>query len=1086
MKNFINLKRLYFYDLEFDFKTKFISLFLLIFLFQIQANASDISDIPQQEKIISGIVTDDQGAPLPGASIIVKGTSNGVTTDFDGKFSINIDANSTTLVVSYIGFQTVEVAIGDTTDFVINLKSSAESLSEVVVVGYGTQKKVNLTGSVGTVESETFESRPVQSATQMLQGAVGGLNISSTGGSLEDESTINIRGVATIGDGSTGAPLVLIDGMEGDINSINPQDIENVSVLKDAAASSIYGSRAPFGVILITTKKGRKGLVSVNYNNSFRVSSPINMPDMMDSYTFATYFNDANINGGKSPMFGEERMERILAYQQGTLTASIIPNPNNPERWADGYAEGNANVDWYDALYRDSSFSQEHNLSLRGGGDAITYYLSANFLDQDGLMEFNRDKFNRYTTTAKINAKITDWATVNLSNRFIREDYGRPSKLNNSLFQNLARQGWPVLPLYDPNGYLYSSPSPALGLSEGGRDESQKDWVYQQAQLILKPLEGWEIFGEFNFRSLNNFRHWDVLQTFNHDVSGSPYLKDSASSVYEEASRENYYNTNIYTNYSKTLNEKHNFKVLLGFQSELNKFRELSAERDGVIIPSSPVLDLTSGTDSNGNTVAPSVSGEYQSWATEGFFGRLNYDYDGKYLFEANIRRDGTSRYRDDKRWKTFPSFSAGWNIAKETFWESISADITTFKLRGSWGELGNQNTTNWYPTYVTMPVNTASGDWLVNGSRPNTSSAPGLVSQSLTWERVQSWNVGLDISAFNSRLTSSIDYFTRNTLDMVGPAPELPVALGTSVPKTNNTDLKTYGFELNVAWRDYLDNGLNYQIQLLLSDSQTKITKYPNATNSFDLYREGQLTGEIWGYETIGIAKTDAEMAAHLASLPEGGQNAIGSQWTAGDIMYKDLNNDGKIDSGSWTEDDPGDRKIIGNNTARFPFSINLSADYKGFDARVFFQGIMKRDYFSSSPYFWGASGSGIWWSTGLAEHADYFRADENHYLGQNLDSYYPRPLFNDKNKQSQTRYLQDASYIRMKNIQLGYTLPTEVVEKVGMQKLRIFISGENLWTITNLTSVFDPETIQYGSNGNGNAYPLSKTISAGLTLNF
>ncbi|MEH6406934.1 MAG: TonB-dependent receptor [Leeuwenhoekiella sp.] len=1055
------------------------------------AGIGEISFQDSQQVVTGTVVTSADGMPIPGVAVLEKGTSNGVVTDFDGKYEITVSGPNAILSFSYIGFKTQEVLIQTQSVIDVKLQEDLAELDEVVVVGFGTKKKVNLTGAVASVDQETFESRPVQNATQMLQGVVGGLNISQgSGGSLDSSPSINIRGVATIGAGSTGGPLVLIDGMEGDINSINPQDIESVSVLKDAAASSIYGSRAPFGVILITTKKGKKGPAVVSYSNSFRVASPINIPDVMDSYTFALFFNDANVNGGNSPIFGEERLQRIQDYQAGIITDEIIPNSNNPNRWADGYAEGNANNDWYDALYRDNAFALEHNISVRGGGDAVTYYFSGNLLDQDGLMEFNRDKFSRYTTTAKINAKITDWATLNISNRFIREDYGRPSNLSDGLFQNLARQGWPVLPLYDPNGYLYSSPSPALALRDGGRDKTQRDWLYQQAQLILEPIKGWQIFGEFNYRTRNDFRHWDALKTYNHDVEGNPYVYATGSNVHEEAFRENYFNTNIYTKYDWTLNDKHNLGVMIGLQSELNKYRNITAQREGVLIPSSPVLNLTSGTDYNGNIVAPSVSGEYQNWATSGVFSRLNYNFMERYLFEANIRYDGTSRYRGDKQYNWFPSFSGGWNIAKEAFWDTSSLDIQTLKIRGSWGELGNQNTTDWYPTYVTMPVGTSNGSWLVNGVQPNTSSAPGLVSQSLTWERVQSWNLGLDVNALNNRLTSSFDYYVRKTLDMVGPAPELPVVLGTAVPQTNNTDLRTYGFEFSLSWRDRLKNDFGYQVQLTLSDSQTEITRYPNKTNSLDTYRTGQMTGEIWGYQTVGIAKSDEEMESYLTSLSNGGQDALGSQWAAGDIMYRDINNDGKIDAGSSTEDDPGDRTIIGNNTPRFPFSVTLSADWKGFDIRAFFQGIMKRDYFQGSSYFWGAYSWGQWWSTGFVEHEDYFRANADHPLGQNLDSYYPRPLFNGKNQQTQSRYLQDASYVRLKNLQVGYTIPATISEKLHVNKLRLYISGENLWTLTNLSSIFDPETIgggaDEGGSSNGNVYPLSRTISAGLNLNF
>ncbi|WP_286949621.1 TonB-dependent receptor [Mesonia sp.] len=1040
-----------------------------------------------QEITISGTVLDEDGIPLPGVTVSIKSDpSTGTVTDFDGLYTIEASKENT-LVFSFLGFATQEVLVGEQSTINVTLKEDTAELEEVVVVGFGTKKKVNLTGAVASVDSEVFESRPVQNATQMLQGIVGGLNINqSSGGSLENRPSINIRGTTTIGSGSTGSPLVLIDGMQGDINAINPQDIESVSVLKDAAAASIYGSRAAFGVILITTKNGKKGAPTVQYSTNFRISSPINVPDMMDSYTFALFFNDASMNGGNGAIFGEERLQRIQDYQNGAITDQIIANPNNPSRWADGYAEGNANTDWYDAIYRDNSFSQEHNFSVRGGGESVNYYVSGNYLDQDGLMEFNRDDFQRYTTTAKVSSQIAEWLDLNATMRFVREDYGRPSNLSDGLFQDLARQGWPVLPLYDPNGYLYSSPSPALGLSEGGRDESQKDWLYQQAQVVVRPLEGWEIFGEFNYRIRNDFRHWDVLQTYNHDVNGDPYLYGRSSNVYEYAFRENYFNTNIYSTYNFDINEEHNFSVTAGFQSELNKYRDFNVQREGVIIPSSPVINLTSGIDANGEVVAPSVAGQYQNWATAGYFARLNYNFKERYLLEANIRYDGTSRYQDDKRWQWFPSVSAGWNIAKEAFWDDFSNSISTLKLRGSWGELGNQNTDDWYPTYVTMPVGTANGGWLVNGQRPNTSSAPGLVSQSLTWERVQSWNIGLDLAMFNNRLTGSFDYFTRYTFDMVGPAPELPVVLGTAVPSTNNTDLKTYGFELSLSWKDRLENGLGYGIDVLLSDSQAEITKYPNETTTLNTYREGQKVGEIWGYETVGIAKSDEEMQEYLNSLPNGGQDALGNQWAAGDIMYKDLNGDGKIDSGSWTADDPGDRKVIGNNTSRYPFAITLNADWKGFDFRAFFQGILKRDYFQGSYYFWGASGSGQWWSTGFVQHEDYFRASEDHPLGQNLDSYYPRPVFNGKNQQTQTRYLQDASYIRLKNVQLGYTIPSSVYENLGINRFRIYVSGENLWTGTSLSEIFDPETIGGGTDGNGNVYPLSKTFALGLNINF
>ncbi|WP_298552927.1 TonB-dependent receptor [uncultured Parabacteroides sp.] len=1041
------------------------------------------TNISQQSGKCSGIVEDDFG-PVAGASVIVKGTTNGIMTDMDGNFTLEGVKKGDIIVISFIGYTTQEIPFTGQSSLRVKLAEDTQKLDEVVVVGFGTQKKVNLTGAVGTVNSEALESRPVQNATQALQGLVPGLQISSSGGALDKTADINIRGTATIGEGSSGGPLILIDGMEGDINTINPQDIENISVLKDAAASSIYGSRAPFGVILVTTKSGKSGKPVINYNNSFRWNDPVKTPNQMDSYTFATYYNDAAINAGQNPHFDAEHLQRIKDYQTGKITSPI---PANGKYWADGYNEGNANTDWYDALYRSWAFSQEHNFSISGGAEKISYYASLNYLDQNGLMKFNEDTYDRYTATGKINMTMTDWAKLSYSTRFTRTDFARPADLTDDLYYNLARQGWPTLPLYDENGYLYSSPSPALGLRDGGRDKTQADNLYQQATLILEPIKNWITHVDFNYRIRSENRHWDAQYTYNHDVDGNPVIYDTGSNVHEDYLKENYMNINAYTEYTYNMDSGHNFKGMVGFQSERMSQTKFGLQRDGIIVPSLPEVDITSGLNYNGGLVTPSVNGSRYRWTTAGFFGRINYDYQGRYLAEVNLRYDGTSRFREDQRWNWFPSFSVGWNIARESFWNDWAEYVGTLKLRGSYGELGNQNTTEWYPTYRVLKVTASGGDWLQNNAKPNIATVPALISSTLGWERVRNWNIGFDFGALNNRLTGSFDYYSRKTLNMVGPAPELPAILGLDVPKTNNTDLKTYGFDLNISWQDRLKNGLGYGVKFILSDAQTEITRYPNPTGTLDKYNAGRKMGEIWGYETIGIAKTQDEMNQHLATLPNGGQNAIGSgsNWGAGDIMYKDLNGDGKIDNGGNKLDDHGDMKVIGNDMPRFQFGLDLNADWKGFDIRAFFQGVMKRDYWQGSAYFWGVGGTGIWHSTGFVEHADYFRAEASNDLAVNTDSYYPRPVFDDsKNTQKQTRYLQNAAYIRLKNVQLGYTLPSTLTNKIYLNKVRFFISGENLWTGTSLANMFDPETVSGGKDKNGNAYPLSKTVSFGLSV--
>ena len=1041
----------------------------------------------QTEGTIKGKVTDKSGETLIGVSIKIKGTNSGTITDVNGSFTLSKVTPSTILIFSYIGMNSIEVKVENQTSLIVKLEDNSVKMDEVVVVGFGTQKKVNLTGAVGTVDSKMLQDRPVQNVAQALQGVVPGLNISqSSGGNLGNNPSINIRGIGTIGAGSNGSPLILIDGTEGDINSLNPQDIDNISVLKDASASSIYGSRAAFGVILITTKKGKAGKTTVNYSNSFRLSSPINLPQMMNSYDFARFFNAANENGGGGAIFSDARIQSIQDYQNGKLGNKTIPvSANNPQYWGDGYATGNDNIDWYKAIYKSSAPSMDNAISVSGGNENVTYYLSGDYLNQVGLMKIGGDNSQRYNLTGNISIKLSPAVTIAYNSKFIRQDFDRPSAETNGLNQDLARQGWPTLPLYDPNGYLYSSPSPALALQNGGRTKTQNDATYQQVQLIVNPLKGWTIHADLNYRVYDNFNHWDDQQTYNHDVNGNAYLFNSYSDVHEDAYKENYFNPNIYTDFTKKIND-HNFKVLVGYQSELDYTRSVAVTRQGIIVPSLPVLNQTTGTDASNIAQSPTVSGDYQQWSTTGVFGRINYNYAEKYLLEANIRYDGTSRYQQDQRWTVLPSFSAGWNVANELFWEPLQKYVSVLKLRVSYGELGNQNTSNWYPTYLTMPVGTSNGSWLVNGLQPNTASAPGLITSTLGWEKVSTWNGGVDVSAFNSRLTLSYDNYVRFTDNMTGPAPELPTTLGTSVPAANNTNMKTAGFELNLAWKDRLSNGLGYSIGFLMADSKSFITNYPNPTGNLSTYKSGQQIGEIWGYQTIGIAQTNDQMDAHLAALANGGQNSLGTNWQAGDIMYADLNKDGKIDGGAGTLSDHGDLKIIGNNSPRYTFGINLGADWKGFDFKAFFQGTMKRDYFQGSYYFWGASSSGEWWSTGLQQHLDYFRNDPNDPMGLNLNSYYPRPLFNGKNQQTQTAYLQDASYIRLKNLQFGYTVPQTLTKKIAIDKIRIFVSGDNLWTLTKLAKMFDPETVDGGASNNGNVYPLSTVYACGLSINF
>lgn len=455
-------------------------------------------------------------------------------------------------------------------------------------------------------------------------------------------------------------------------------------------------------------------------------------------------------------------------------------------------------------------------------------------------------------------------------------------------------------------------------------------------------------------------------------------------------------------------------------------------------------------------------------------------------MVEVNGRYDGSSRFIGDKRWGFFPSFSLGWNVVNEEFFAGIAekANMNMLKVRGSWGQLGNTNTNDaWYPFYQTMPQG-SNYNWLVNGVRPNYASLPGIVSTLKTWETIETWDIGLDWAFFNNRLTGSFDYFVRWTYDMIGPAPELPSILGATPPKINNADMKSYGFEFELGWRDQIGD-FSYGAKFTLADDQQKITDYPNENLKLsEAYYPGKKLGEIWGYETVGIAQTQEEMDAHLAKVD---QSSLGSKWGAGDIMYADLDGNGVISNADNTADNSGDRKVIGNSTPRFKYGVTLDAAWKGIDFRVFFQGVAKRDYLMNGPYFWGANGVGMWQATGFKEHWDFWRP-EGDPLGANTDAYYPRVIRNDsKNMRAQSRYLQNAAYCRIKNLQVGYTLPKAWTDKAGMSSVRVYISGDNLFTFSHMSKIFDPEALEstYDAN-NGKLYPLQRTISVGLNVNF
>ena len=1047
-----------------------------------KANAA----IVQQQAVCKGTVVDSNGEPVVGASVfaVSNGHKKGSVTDLDGNFEIDGIASGSSLTISYVGYKTQQVTWSGK-DLKVTLQESNEMLDNVVVVGYGTQKKVNLTGAVSVVSSKTLDSRPVTSVAQALQGEVPGLNFSvgNGGGSLKSRMGLNIRGIGTIGEGSNAAPLVLIDGSEGDLYSISPNDIESISVLKDASSSAIYGSRAAFGVILVTTKSGKEGRTNVSYNGNVRFSTATQIPEMPNSYDFARYWNDAAANSGGNAPFSQDMLNKIKNHINGTpapgeeVTTTWQGTAAN-EPWS-MYNGSWDNTNWFKEMYKSAVPSTEHNISVSGGGNKVNYYISGAILSQRGLIRHGKDKLKRYNFSSKVTANLTDWATVTYNTKWIREDYSRPSYMTGLFFHNIARR-WPTNPVYDPNGH-YVHGNEILQMENGGIDATQEDKLFQQLALEFRPIKGWKIRLEGNYNTTNYHNHWDVLPIYYYDPDQHPiaaaWSGDYAagkSNVGEAMSKNNYYNGRFFTEYNMTLNDKHEFKFLAGLDMESNIYTNLSASQADLVTPLVPTLN-----NATNKVVGRGFSNTH--WSTMGMFGRINYAYDSRYLAEFSIRRDGSSRFIGDKTWGTFPSFALGWNIANEQFFKPLNKTVNTLKLRLTYGSLGNTNTDQLYPWFLRQPISSNSSAWLVNGERVNTSGVPGLVSPFLTWERVQSWNIGLDFGLFNNKLQGTFDYFVRTTKNMVGPAPVKPSILGATQPKENNSDMRSNGWDLEVRWRDRVGQ-VNYGIKLVLSDDYQTITNFYNPNRLLSQWCAGKRMGDIYGYKVEGIAQTDQQMNEWLAN----NKPSWGSDWAAGDVMYKDLNGDKKVNSGKSTYDDMGDLTKIGNSLPRYRFGITLDANWKGFDFLIFMQGVGKRDFWDASPYSVGAN-TGLWQSAAFKDHLDYWRPATDTNFGPNTNAYYPRPLFGQgsKNFQTSDRYLQNAAYMRIKNIQLGYTLPAAIASKIGASRVRLYFSAENLVTFTKMNKIFDPEATG-GDWGPGKLYPLQRTISFGLNLNF
>lgn len=1027
----------------------------------------------QQNGVCNGVVTDTTGETVIGASVVVKGTTNGTITGLDGDFSLSGVTKGSILVVSFVGYQNTEVKWNGQ-PLTIVLKEDTKVLDEVVVVGYGTQKKANLSGAVAAVDGKVLQDRPITNIGQGLQGVVPNLNITmNNGGAPGATSSFNIRGNTSLNGGS---PLVLVDNVQMDANLVNPDDIESISVLKDAASASIYGARAAYGVILITTKKGKKSdKPTVSLSATGYWQSPALTFHNVNSMQYLTMMDEAYQNdGGSGHYFKSQVYQYAEDYFNGKYDSPVFFDTAY-DTYKYGYC---GNTDWWDELYK-TSFSQIYTANISGGNDRTTYYASVSMNDQGGILKAGDDKYNKYNANVNISSNITKWLNVSakIAHTYTDELHptGGTTAMNSTAYSGLSSYSGmmkgdlsPLMPVKHPDGHYAGQGSytnPVAIMEQGGNAQYKQNDLWMTGAVKITPIKGlvinadytWNFYGKSSNQHVQNFYDYTaVLGTENY----YPWTNPSSVTV---TNNDDYYNAfNAFAEYTFSLKEKHNFKVMVGYNQENKHKKYHYAGRKNLIDSSNPSLNLAYGD--------MAMNGSETHWSVNGFFARINYDYKGKYLLELNGRYDGSSKFPHGDRYAFFPSASVAWRVSEEKFWEPIRGWFDNFKLRASYGSLGNQaldeSRYGNFPYLATYGINTKYGA-LLNGTRPVAVSVPGLVSASFTWETVNQIDFGFDASFFGGRLNTSFDWYRRNTKDMLTAGQALPAVLGTSVPQENAADMKTVGWEVSLEWNDRLSNGFGYHIKGVLSDYQASITKFSNPTKLLGTHYVGEKLNEIWGYVSNGLFQSDEDAKAADQSYLSGGS------WGAGDVKYEDLNNDGKIDIGKNTLDDSGDRKIIGNSTPRYSYGITAGFDYKGFDFEMFWQGIGKRDYWLGGSQFWGFTDE---WCTPLTSSLDYWTED-------NRDAYFPRLHHygvNGGNHQVSTRYLQNAAYLRLKNVVLGYTIPRSITEKVKISRLRVFVQGENLLTFTPLIDSYDPETL------NNMTYPINKKISVGLNLTF
>jgi TonB-linked SusC/RagA family outer membrane protein len=1063
---------------------------------------------------VSGVVTEaSSNGPVAGAQVGIVGTQLRATTNANGRFTIpGVPVGSHAVNVRMIGYsvteRTVTVAGGQVAAANFELARQAAILTEVVTVGYGTQTRANLTGAVDQIGSQALENRPMANLTQGLQGVLPNVNIRLLDGRPTQAPRINVRGATSIGQG--GNALVLIDGVEGDPSMLNPDDVESISVLKDAASAAVYGARGAFGVLLITTKKPPAEGFSISYETKYGQRSPtVPAGYVTDGYTYAKMFNESFFNfEGTFP----QNVNKTQTFSQQYLTEferrSKDPSLPRVSIGPDGQYVYYASEDWYGHLYKDNTPSTEHNLSLSRSADKANFLLSARYLDQPGLFRYSSDDHRMLNLRASGSVELYPWLHANNNLMVSNRKYFSPVNIGEGggIWRNLADEGHPSEPMLNEDGTLTWSGAYTVGdyyYGKNGSDYTRnllRNTTGLTATLLDKKLK---LNGDFTFQNTGDD---ETRRRVEIPYSRAPgvieYLGTATNDLRALSEDGTYLAGNLYGEYQRLLGQKHTLKLLLGGNYEQSTFDRVDVMRNGLAFPDAENINLALGQSFT-------TGGNYEKWAILGGFYRLNYDFAERYLLELDGRYDGSSKFPSNQRYAFFPSVSFGWRPSREPFWKIPESLISDLKFRGSVGSMGNGNIASY--TFNEL-FNITKSTRILNGNQPQYTGAPAVLPDGLTWETVNTKDAGMDLEMFAGKLQFTGDVYSRLTTDMYTIGSTLPAIFGATSPRGNYADMKTKGWETSLSWQDdfrVASRPFGYNIRLTLSDNTSEILKYNNPDRFLTDYYAGQKVGEIWGYITEGFFSSDAEIAAHAdQSLFK---SHTSGKIQAGDIMLKDLNGDGKVNPGLNTVGDPGDRVVIGNITPRYRYGVNLGANYRNVFVSTFFQGVGKQDWYPSpeSNAFWGQY------------NRPYGFVPEWHlkpgmiWSAENPNSFLPRYASRLSNnaagilRQPQSKYVMDASYLRLKNLQVGYNLPTRFASRIGAKSTRVYVTGENLWTWSPLYKYADnidvenataPSDRQFVGNPNGvNAsgafsdnsgdaynYPMLRSYNIGATVTF